>query len=515
MAGYRVTVTSHAPLRLPDLGGAIDVTAVIPSGSEGPAGLVTELVRAGVSAAVARHRDALLGDPDTGNRRAGEVAVASAGAIVPMAVIAPIRAGHAASTIDRAIASGARACWLGTATWSASPATPSAAVDALLAEVARAGLPLFVPLERWGDATAIGQRTARLGIPVVLVGSHYTHSVDDLAAAERWPHLHLETSRMAHLGAVEAAVAQIGHERLLLGTGAPDRSPTAPVNAILAAAIPDDARRAILGGNAARLLGLSQRPVRLRAPLVANGAIDVHGHLAPTPWDVPDLGPAAFADAQARRGIAVTIASSVDAIAAHAPTGNAAAVRDVAGEARLRAYLVTDPRDLAATRADLVRHGDAINVVGVKVHSQWSGTATADPSMAALFDLLAAHGRPVKIHNDGDGWDAALRRLADRHPRLPIIIAHAGPGTPVLAAARVASATANVHLELASSFASLSEVRTVIHATPPDRLLFGTDAPLLEPAFALGTHADAGVSPETHPAVFRDTAARLFGISVS
>jgi len=503
------------PAWLADLGGAIDLTAVIPSGPDGPDRLTTELRRAGVGTALARHRDALLGDPDAGTRRALAAAAASGGALLPVAVVAPIRSGDPAEVVAAAATAGAVAFWLGTATWYASPATPSAATDRLLRAVARTGRPLLVPLERWGDATAIGERTAGLGIPVVLVGAHYTHITDDLAAAERWPHLHLESSRLAHFAAIETAVRRIGAERLLLGTGAPDRPPAAPVNAILAAEIPDDAKRAILGGNAARLLGLGpSRPgVLLRPALDAAGAIDVHGHLAPMPWDVPDLDPAAFAAAQAARGVSITVASSIEAIAAHAPTGNAAAVSAVAREPRLRAYLVADARDLAATRADLLRWGDAPGIVGVKVHCEWSGVATAAPEMAALFALLADHGRPVKIHVGGEGWEAGLRTLADRHPRLSIVAAHAGPGTPTLGMARVAAATHNVVLELASSFASLPEVRAVVEVAGPERILFGSDAPLLDPAFVLGTYAATGLLPATHPGVFRETAARLFGLT--
>jgi len=508
-------VSLPAPVHVADLAGAIDVTAVIPSGPDGPEQLTSELWRAGIGWSLGRHRDALLGDPAAGNRRAQDAAASSHGRILPVAVVAPIRSDDPDTLVARAAASGAVAFWLGTATWYASPATPSIAVDRLLGAVARTGRPLLVPLERWGDATALGERTAGLGIPVVLVGAHYTHITDDLAAAERWPHLHLDTSRLAHFDAVEVAVRRIGAERLLLGTGTPERPPTSPVNAVLAAAIPDVAKRAILGGNAARLLGLGSHPeVRLRPALDAGGAIDVHGHLCPTPWDVPDLAPSALADAQAGRGIAITVASSIEAIAAHAPTGNAAAAADVAAESRLRAYLVADPRDLAAARSDLRRWGDAPGVVGVKVHSEWSGTATASPEMDALFALLADHGRPVKIHVGGDGWEAALRAIADRHPALPIIAAHAGPGTPVMGMARVAAATANVHLELASSFVSLPELRAVIAATPRERLLFGSDAPLLEPSFVLGAYADAGMTPASHPDVFRERAAALFGLTL-
>ncbi|MFN8620016.1 MAG: amidohydrolase family protein [Chloroflexota bacterium] len=508
-------MTPIVPLRSAPLGGAIDLTAVLPAGPDGAAQLLAELDRAGIHGAAVRHRDSLAGVAAAGDEDAFAAAQASGGRLLPVAVVAPLRSGDPEAAIRRSAARGAVAFWLGTATWYASPSTPSAATDALLAAVARTGRPLLVPLERWGDATAIAERTAGLGIPIVFVGAHYTHITDDLAAAERWPHVHLDTSRLAHFAAIETAVARIGHERLLLGTGAPDRPPTAPINAVLAAAIPDDAKRAILGGNAARLLGVpATAPVTLRPALTAGGAIDVHGHLPPLPWDVPDLSPVALADAQAARGTALTVASSIAAIAGHAATGNVRAVAQLREDPRLHGYLVADPRDLAATRADLRRHGDAPGVVGVKIHAQWSATPTPAPAMAALFELLAEHGRPVKIHNDGEGWEAALGDLAERHPRLPIIVAHAGPGTPIASAAHLAAAHDNVWLELASSFTSLQEVRAVVSIAGPDRLLFGTDAPLLEPAFVLGSYADAGLTPETHPGVFRDAAARIFGLSL-
>ena len=125
------------------------------------------------------------------------------------------------------------------------------------------GKPLFVVLRAPGDASRIGRATEGLGIPVILVGHHYDHSVENLAAAKRFEHLHLETSRMAHLDAVSVAVAEIGAERVLYGTGAPIRAMQSALNAILQAPIPDDSKRAVLGGNAQRLFGL---PGRARPP---------------------------------------------------------------------------------------------------------------------------------------------------------------------------------------------------------------------------------------------------------
>src|SRR4029079_6340385 len=98
------------------------------------------------------------------------------------------------------------------------------ATDELVASAARTGKPLIVAIATYGDASRVGAATADLGVPVVLSGWHYNNSVDTLAAARRGPHLHVETSGAAHMGAIEIAVGAIGHERVLYGSGAPFRA---------------------------------------------------------------------------------------------------------------------------------------------------------------------------------------------------------------------------------------------------------------------------------------------------
>jgi predicted TIM-barrel fold metal-dependent hydrolase len=45
----------------------------------------------------------------------------------------------------------------------------------------------------------------------------------------------------------------------------------------------------------------------------------------------------------------------------------------------------------------------------------------------------------------------------------------------------------------------------------PAKLLWGSDAPLLEPAFVLGTYADAGLSHDALDRIFWGNAKDLFG----
>ena len=503
--------------------GFIDVAACF-GPSHGTAGtadaaldlLVAERRSHGIRLSLAHSLTAIWTDSGTGNRSAFEAAGDPANGIAAIAVVGPRRTGDVARRIEEAARSGAVGFllvgWVG-------DAPPSDAVREVLDAVGRSGRPLLVSLPSLGphagtgDASVIGAATAHLGIPVVLLGAHYGHVVHDLAAAVRHPHLHLETSALAHFRAVETAVKAIGAERILLGTGSPRRAAASPVEAVLAASLGDAEKRAILAENAARLFGLPPGPVDLTPSPVPQRAFDVHAHLGPLDLDVPDVPHAALLSVLDVPPAQAAVASSAMAIFGDPERGNAEAVRAAAAGhgSGTYAYVVADPTDLAFTEAQLARHLGASGVLGVKVHAEWSRTPTASRAMADLFDLLARFGRPVKIHNAGPDWETALGAYSRRHPRLPIIVAHGGPGTPGVEAARLAATMENVHVELSSSFADLATVREVVAIAGPDRLLWGSDAPLLEPAFVLGTYLDAGIAAGDIDRVFWGNAAALFG----
>lgn len=480
--------------------------------------LLAERQSHGIRLSLAYSLLAAVSDRLTGNPVAFEVASDPANGVAPIAVVAARRTGEAERAIAEAERQGAVGYrlegWFGGA-----PA--SEAVREVLRAVASTGRPLIVPLtwagplHGFGEASAIGAATADLGIPVVLVGAHYNHIVDDLAAAIRYPHLHLETSAMGHFRAIETAVGTLGPERILLGTGSPRRAAAPPIDAVLCSAIPDDAKRAILAGNAVRLFGLdaADGEVDLTAPRMPARAFDVHTHFGPFDFDVPDVPDAELLGALRTPPTDAAVASSAVGIFGDPARGNEQAIRAVAGTrgAGQLAYVVADPSDVEFSRGQLDRHLGSSGVVGVKVHGQVSGVATATRAMADLFDLLAGYGRPVKIHNEGDDWEAALLEIARAHPRLPIIVAHSGLGTPSAAAGRLAASTDNVYLEMSSSFASLAEVRRAVALAPSERLLWGSDAPLLEPSYVLGTYEDAGIPEDQLERVFWSNAAELFG----
>jgi uncharacterized protein len=136
-----------------------------------------------------------------------------------------------------------------------------------------------------GDATvALMERCAELGVPVLfhcgddpyttpqaielgaarvpgcaVVLGHmggYFHVDDAIAAAARQPNLYLETSAMPYPERIADAVRAVGPERVLFGSDGPGCNPALEVRKVRDLGLGAQVEGLVLGGNAARLLGL-------------------------------------------------------------------------------------------------------------------------------------------------------------------------------------------------------------------------------------------------------------------
>jgi len=466
--------------------------------------------RFGIGHSLVRSASAVGVDRQHGNAQVLQV-TAEAGAHGKVSAVAAATLLHLDELIGElrtAAREGARAVWVsGREPWS----TPSEAHVKMFAIAAEPGLPLFVPHRQWADTTAIGQMTQHLGVPVVLFAARYPEDADTYAALERFEHLHIETSTFGSFDAFERMVAVVGAERIMFGSGEPVHTARSPLNALMAADLSSDDRQLIAGGNAARLLGIEVEPTSVSPFVAPDRLFDVHGHFFPAPWPVPlqDYGPPVR---NLRRfGIERHVASSIPAIMGDLEGGNAQTVAGCREEPGQLGYLVADARDPLTAREHLERWGRSEGIVGVKVHTEGSGVLTTDRAMARLFDVLADFGLPVKIHNHGPGWEDALMAIAQTHPRLPIIVAHAGYHRPQPSVGEVVNRTDNVHIELASSKAETDDARALVGMVSLDRVLFGADAPLLNPAWVLGLYDELGLSDAELAQVQWANGVRVFG----
>jgi len=131
----------------------------------------------------------------------------------------------------------------------------------LLAYAAELGVPVLAHTA--GRQSALVAEQLR---NLKLVMSHMGNTLDPgrgdwhwaIAAAKKYPNIYLETCGSSPTqGFIEAAVDAIGPERILFGTDLPVFDPHVQVAKVQDAEISSEAKAMILGGNAARLFGLT------------------------------------------------------------------------------------------------------------------------------------------------------------------------------------------------------------------------------------------------------------------
>jgi predicted TIM-barrel fold metal-dependent hydrolase len=375
--------------------------------------------------------------------------------------------------------------------------------------------PLLLSSAPPADLADYARATEGTGVPLILAGVNYATLGECLALLRRYAHVYLETSRAASPGTVALVVQEAGHTRLLFGSGAPWRPMAPALNVVLGASIAAEARAAILAGNLCRLLGISVESLpRTPAPPVLRAyrgpIVDVHTHLGAGTWRFPitSVGTPGLMAVLREAGIERAIASSIFAITTDLREGNDRLVAALSESPGLYGYVTVNPQHFDASAAELARLAGHPRMVGVKIHAEYSRTATSSPLMQRLFAELARYSMPVKIHNGGADWMPALAALARAHPALPIIVAHGGGrGTGPFFRDHP-----NVNFEFCSSAPEQGVIAECLRAVGPRRILFGSDADLISPLYVLGAYADAEIPDDAAPLVYHDNAVRLFGL---
>jgi predicted TIM-barrel fold metal-dependent hydrolase len=239
--------------------------------------------------------------------------------------------------------------------------------------------------------------------------------------------------------------------------------------------------------------------------------IDVHAHWGPwffTALRTPNV------EVMDRYGIDLAIVSATEAVVYDPVSGNRALAEAIAGEPRLLGYVTVHPRRLAEAERDLHEYLPTKRFVGVKIHTEYTGSPISSPQMHDALQLVADFGCPALVHT----WDASVLDLAQKcHDikGLRAIAGHMGAGGH-RHAIEAANGCDRLYLEPSWSHGLAGRVDEVIARVNKRQLLFGTDATLIDPASAFGTIAAALTArpdPETAEAIAWRNAAELFGLS--
>jgi predicted TIM-barrel fold metal-dependent hydrolase len=241
--------------------------------------------------------------------------------------------------------------------------------------------------------------------------------------------------------------------------------------------------------------------------------VDVHQHSGPWPFAGKWGGIEQNLRYLASRGIDAAIISSAEAIVDDMVAGNRHLADGLADHSHLYGYLTINPRYLDLSRREIEDYRGDPRFVGFKAHTSYSATGMGEPSMAELFALLEEQGKPLLIHTWGAGAVRGLAGLAQRYPRLPIVVAHAG-GDAWREAIEAARHAPNLYLDFALSTPERGRIERAIAALGPGRIMFGSDATLFDPLYMLSCFAEADIAERDRPLVMGGNALRVFGLDL-
>jgi len=238
--------------------------------------------------------------------------------------------------------------------------------------------------------------------------------------------------------------------------------------------------------------------------------IDVHGHLGSL--GVSKAVPDQLVRLMDRAGIDKIVVSHIDAIFYDMRAGNdalGAAIR--AFPDRISGYAsFTSAYFGQAVIDEIDRCVQEYGMRGVKIYSA-NKRSVGEPDLFPIVQHAGELGLPVLAH----AFPQEIKVLAEACPKTQIIVAHLGEGsidTNMWQLITVAKAHANVILDLTASQIYAGEVEACVAAVGPERVVFGTDLPLLEPEVQLEKVYAADIDDTTRRLILGGNAARLFGL---
>jgi predicted TIM-barrel fold metal-dependent hydrolase len=201
--------------------------------------------------------------------------------------------------------------------------------------------------------------------------------------------------------------------------------------------------------------------------------------------------------------------------------------------ARTNEFIGTVPRDrlvpMGTVHPDLpveenVRSLKDNGIVGVKLHPLFQVLSLSDPRLRDILAALAEEGMPVISHVGAGGDDEAnergapdaLRRLADDLPDLTLIACHYG-GYHRLDEAEEHVVGSRVILETSwpPTLADLEPERliAIIRRHGADRVIFGSDWPMADPAAEIAAIRALGLTHEEEEGILGGNLARILGLT--
>ncbi len=178
---------------------------------------------------------------------------------------------------------------------------------------------------------------------------------------------------------------------------------------------------------------------------------------------------------------------------------------------------------------ELERAFDVLGMVFLKLYPSYVFKPIDDEVYAPILDWCNKRSVIVKCHTQYD--TSSLRSagsntyteptdpsrfigLAQLYPNIRWVLAHAGNSREgQLRAVEAAKSSRNIYLETCTSLADHGTIERLVEGAGADRVLYGSDMPLMDARMQIGRIATANISNEAKRRVLGLNAMELLGIS--
>lgn len=259
-------------------------------------------------------------------------------------------------------------------------------------------------------------------------------------------------------------------------------------------------------------------------------AIDVHAHFGSYRRERFELmdrllsaDAQTVADRAGRANIGLTIVSPLSALLprfkADAVAGNEEAAAALEQTPNLLQWVVINPlqQESYLQAARMLSHP---RCVGIKIHPEEQGYAVKEHGRP-IFRFAADHNATILTHSgEENSLPEDFLPFADDHADAKLILAHLGCGydgdTTRQVRAIQRSKRGNILVDT-SSMASLFSglIEWAVGEIGAERILFGTDSPLYDPATQRARIDHAEIRESEKRLILRDNAIRLLGLHLS
>lgn len=164
---------------------------------------------------------------------------------------------------------------------------------------------------------------------------------------------------------------------------------------------------------------------------------------------------------------------------------------------------------------ELTRAIDELNFVAIKLYPPYTPWTFDQLQWFPIYEFANERGLTIIFHTgiELQSHPKFLAAIAPRFPKANFVAGHSGnvaePRTQAIAAAQ---ANANIYLETCSTYRTPGVIEQLVAEAGADRVLFGSDMPLMDPRPQLGKIITADISDEAKRKILGDNARRLLGI---